>query len=91
MGNIEFKLQMYFSMYKDAPLENRGKFREKFKKKHGEFQFLNELILMIEKHQIKTYGGLLYRSDDGILKDRHDVRRLLNASRHMDSYKKERR
>ena len=88
MGNIEFKLQMYFSMYKDAPLENRGKFREKFKKKHGEFLYVNELIVMIEKYQIKRYGGLVGKSDIGIIKTQDEISKIINASKHRDRYKR---
>ena len=56
---IDFKLRMYFEMYKDLPLPNREKFRYNFKKKYGNYQYLEELIIMIEKHQIKTYGETL--------------------------------
>ena len=35
---LEFKLNVYFEMYKDLPLPNRKEFREKFRKKHGKFQ-----------------------------------------------------
>ena len=52
----EFKLDFYFEMYKDTTIINRSKFRHKFIKKHGKFQYLPELILMIEKYQIKKYG-----------------------------------
>jgi len=88
MGNIEFKLQMYFSMYKDTPLENRGKFREKFKKKHGAFQYLNELIVMIERYQIDKYGELLGKIDIGILKTQDEICKIINASKHRDKYKR---
>ena len=60
---LEFKLNMYFEMYKDKPLPNRDEFRKNFKKKHGKFQLLEELIYMIEKHQIGTYGETLPRYD----------------------------
>lgn len=56
---IDFKLRMYFEMYKDLPLPNREKFRYNFKKKHGKYQYLEELIKKIEKHQIKKYGTTL--------------------------------
>ena len=54
-----FKLKMYFEKYKDLPLPSREKFRYNFKKKHGEFQYLEELMLMIEKYQLKKYGETL--------------------------------
>ena len=50
---------MYFEMYKDLPLPNRDMFRKTFKKKHGKFQYLEELIIMIEEHQLKKYGETL--------------------------------
>lgn len=56
---LEFKLNMYFEMYKDLPLPNRDMFRQRFRKKHGKFQYLEELIRMIEEHQIKKYGETL--------------------------------
>lgn len=59
MGMNEFKLQFYFNLYKDKPLQNRNDFRKKFKKECGEFQYLEELILMIEKYQLKKYGETL--------------------------------
>ena len=79
---------MYFQMYKDTPLENRGKLKQKFIKKHGNFQYLNEVVVQIERYQIKKYGELLYRSDDGILKDPDEVRKIVNASKHRESYKR---
>ena len=58
--NNEFKLNFYFNLYKDCAMENRQKFRKTFKEKHGDFPYLPELILMIEKYQIKTYGMTFY-------------------------------
>ena len=60
---LEFKLNMYFEEYKDRSLPNRDEFRKNFKKKHGKFQYLNELIRMIETYQIKTYGQTLPRDN----------------------------
>ena len=56
---LEFKLNMYFEMYKDLPLPNRDEFRKNFKKKHGKFQYLEELIKMIEDYQFEKYGQTL--------------------------------
>lgn len=61
---IEFQLELYYQMYKEAPIVNREDFRKRFIKKHGKFQYLPELMLMIEKHQIKKYGNLI---DDFVL------------------------
>lgn len=59
MDMIDFKLKYYYEMYKNKPLPNRDEFRKKFKKKHGKFQYLEELIKMIEKYQFKKYGMTL--------------------------------
>lgn len=56
----EFKLEFYFNLYKDRPISTREEFRIKFKKTHGEFEYINELLVMIEKYQIKKYGTTLY-------------------------------
>lgn len=58
--NTEFKLNLYFNLYKDAPLIQRNDFRKKFIKKYGKFECLEELIFMIEQYQIETYGSTLY-------------------------------
>lgn len=50
---------MYFEMYKDLPLPNRDEFRKNFKKKHGKFQYLEEVIKMIEDYQFEKYGQTL--------------------------------
>lgn len=55
----EFKLEFYFNKYKDKPLPNRDEFRKKFKKEHGKFDDLEELILKIEGYQLKRYGCTL--------------------------------
>jgi hypothetical protein len=55
----EFKLEFYFNKYKDNSLPNRDTFRCKFKKEHGDFLYLEELILKIEKYQLKKYGCTL--------------------------------
>ena len=59
MGTNEFKLEFYFNLYKDKPLKNRDEFRKNFKKVHGKFLYLPELIVRIEKYQIKKYGETL--------------------------------
>lgn len=71
----DFKLNYYFEMYKDKPLPNRVEFRKNFKKKHGKFQYLEELIIKIEKHQFKKYGMTLPKSDLVWLKNKYDRKR----------------
>lgn len=56
---IEFQLELYFQMYKETPLVNRNDFKYKFIKKHGNFKYLPELILMLERYQIKKFGNLI--------------------------------
>ena len=58
--NEDFKLKFYFNIYKDKPLSSRAEFRIRFKKLHGEFKRLEELIKNIENYQIKKYGTTLY-------------------------------
>lgn len=60
---FEFKLNYYFEKYKDVSIVRRNEFRQRFKKENGEFRYLEELILMIERYQIKKYGASLDRGD----------------------------
>lgn len=71
----EFKLNYYFEIFKDDIFDNRKKFREKFIKNYGKFEYLEELILMIEKYQMKKYGNML-RSDDTIRKTNDEWERI---------------
>ena len=71
----DFKLNYYYEMYKDKPLPNRDEFRKKFKKKYGNFQYLEKLIEMIEKHQFKKYGMTLPKDDLIWEKNEYDIRR----------------
>lgn len=54
--NNKFKLEYYFNILKDKSLPNREAFRKMFKEKYGKFQYMEELILKIERYQIKKYG-----------------------------------
>ena len=56
---MEFKLNFYFCRYKDKKYINRDYFRKRFRKENGEFQYLRELILMVEKYQMSKYGSML--------------------------------
>lgn len=56
---LDFKLNLYFNMYKDTPLPNSDDFRKRFKRRHGKFPYLNELIFRIINYQVKTYGSTL--------------------------------
>lgn len=73
---------MYFEMYKDLPLPNRDAFRKNFKKKHGKFQYLEELIYMIEDYQIKNYGETL--SNYIKTRSREEAKRVHNRANARD-------
>lgn len=62
MDKFEFQLNYYFNMYKDLPIRSRNEFRMSFRKKHGKFQYLEELIVMIERYQFKKYGETLSKN-----------------------------
>lgn len=59
ISTLDFKLQFYFNKYKNLPLPNRNRFKLEFRKKHGNFEYLNELIIMIENYQLKKFGSTL--------------------------------
>lgn len=56
---LEFKLNYYFNKYKDTICFRVAKFKEEFIKQEGEFELLNELVIMIQKYQHKRYGDLI--------------------------------
>lgn len=56
---LEFKLKYYFNLYKDTVLISATKFKDIFIRKHGKFELLNELVIMIQKYQYDKYGNLL--------------------------------
>ena len=68
-SSLDFKLKLYFNMYKDTPLPNSDVFRKKIIMKHGKFPYLCELIVMIVNYQIKTYGTTLTGSHVIVGKD----------------------
>ena len=53
---LDFKLQFYFKMFKDKPFKNAKVFKNEFIKQYGNFEYLNELVIMITNYQIKKYG-----------------------------------
>lgn len=59
MAEMDFKLKLYFNMYKDSPIIRRSYFKSKFIKKHGKFEYLPELIYMIEKYQLQKFNSLI--------------------------------
>ena len=70
----EFKLQFYFNIFKDKTMNNIVTFKANFKKLYGDFNYINELIIMIEKYQIKKYGCVL--KDFEIKLTKEDCKRL---------------
>lgn len=86
--SLDFKLQFYFNLYKDKGMPNRAEFRNNFKKSHGEFAYVEELIIMIERYQIKKYGCTLtngkrytYKSREECLYDNAKERQRKNNKR----------
>ena len=55
----DFKLNYYFYKYKDHSLISITKFKSDFIKNEGKFDYLNELIIMIQKYQCKKYNSLV--------------------------------
>ena len=52
----EFLYRLYFEMYKDFPVTSTEEFRRFFKKRHGEYKYLNELVRDLQNYQIKKHG-----------------------------------
>lgn len=77
--NLDFKLNYYFEKYKNTSLNSNEDFRLKFIKEHGNFPYLNELILMINRYQVKKYGSNLnnyvrcYKSKEQIIRDKRNA------------------
>lgn len=55
----DFKFNYYLTLYKDKTMINRNEFRKNFRKKHGNYKYIEELIIAIENHQFKKYGQTL--------------------------------
>jgi len=53
MDKYEFQINYYFNLYKDEPLQNAKQFKARFIKKHGNFKYLNEVVLRINRYQVK--------------------------------------
>ena len=81
---LEFKLNMYFEEFKEMPLGSRDNFRKKFKKKYGNFQYLEELIVMIERYQFKKYGTTLERSDYTSIRTMEEAKKISQRSRNRE-------
>ena len=53
---LDFKLNYYFEKYKEYPMGSVTKFKADFINKEGNFKYLSELIVMIQKYQINKFG-----------------------------------
>jgi hypothetical protein len=82
--NNKFKLEYYFAIYKDKPFRNRDVFRENFRKKHGDFKYLNELIEKIEKYQVKKYGRCLVYDCDYLYRSKDECKRRARIEHQRD-------
>lgn len=70
----EFKLNYYFELYKDKPFLNSRDFRIKFTKKYGNFKYISELIIMINKYQCTKYGNGLCSTVEHLSREELRVR-----------------
>ena len=87
MDKYEFKINYYFNMYKDEPLQNTQQFKKNFIKKHGNFQYINEIILRINQYQVKKYGNGLIRFGDFVTPEQFEKKRI-NANARQVKYHK---
>ena len=77
----KFKINYYFLMYKDRPVIGRERFKGTFKRKHGEFKYIDEVLHKIERYQIKKYGNLLDRDEFIFTKSKDELKRLSTNSK----------
>lgn len=82
---LEFKLNYYFEKLKDKAFKNSKDFKNKFKKKYGDFKYLNELFVMVNNYQAEKYGGCLGTSFYRSSKQEHI--KISNASNHRKRYR----
>lgn len=77
---MEFKLNYYFELYKETSILSNENFKMKFIKKHGDFKYLNELVIMINRYQVKKYGTNLtnyvrnFKSNEDIKREKVNSR-----------------
>lgn len=76
--SLEFKLNYYFEKYKDSSIISCSDFKRRFIKENGNFELLNELVIMINRYQVKKYGYNLtnfvkeYKSREDIKKEKRN-------------------
>ena len=72
---LDFKLNLYYEILKDKSFTNSEEFRRYFQRHYGNFQYINELIVKINKYQIKKYGqSMIYYSDFNTKEDLKKMR-----------------
>ena len=81
----DFKLKYYFNEYKDKVFKSSETFRRDFIKKHGEYEDLSKLVVMIYNYQIKKYGGRL--SNGFLLYTREEIKRKKINSQARERYR----
>lgn len=77
----DFKLKYYFEVYKDMPMINCMDFKSKFIKKHGNFKYLPELLVMINKYQVSNYGENISNPSNILTLEEKDRRRIYSNLR----------
>ena len=77
MEKLDFKLNYYFNKLKDLPFQSRNEFKGNFIRKYGNFELLNELVLMVENYQMEKYGQTICSFNPGKTKIENErIRRL---------------
>ena len=85
---LDFKLNYYFEMLKDKPFKNAKVFKSKFVKQYGNFEYLNELVIMITNYQIKKYGYSLCPNYYTPIITKEDIKRISNNANHRERNRK---
>lgn len=85
---LDFKLQFYFKMFKDKPFKNAKVFKSEFIKQYGNFEYLNELVIMITNYQIKKYGYSLCPNYYTPKITKEDAKRISNNANHRERNRK---
>lgn len=83
----DFKFNYYLNLYKDISLPNRDVFRKNFRKKHGKYIHIEELIFAIENYQIKKYGETLSADTMIIIRSKEERDKERVKSYHRFRYK----
>ena len=55
----KFLFNLYFEMYKEYPTSAREEFRKMFTQRHGEYKYINELMLALQNYQVAKFKQTL--------------------------------